>query len=89
MILGVGGRSKIGAALVGDLLARDETVRALARSVEGTAGFPARVEVVSGDLGDVTSLRRAMERFARTSCHPAPEPLCRERARQQHALDRS
>lgn len=60
MILVIGGRSKIGSALVGDLLARGETVRALARVAESAGGYPAQVEVVTGDLADVASLRSAM-----------------------------
>jgi uncharacterized protein YbjT (DUF2867 family) len=53
------GRSKIGSALIGELIARGETVRGLARSGE-SADFPPGVEVVSGDLGDPDSLAGAM-----------------------------
>jgi uncharacterized protein YbjT (DUF2867 family) len=60
MILVIGGRSKIGAAVINDLLARGQSVRALARSGEGT-GFPAQVEVVPGDLADPGSLAAAVD----------------------------
>jgi uncharacterized protein YbjT (DUF2867 family) len=60
MILVIGGRSKIGSALVADLVSRGERVRALARRVEGGGGFPQGVDVVAGDLADVASLRDAM-----------------------------
>ena len=58
MILVIGGRSKIGTALIDELVARGERVRALARSGAGEQ-FPGGVEVVSGDLGDRDSLDRA------------------------------
>src|SRR5579859_3345846 len=59
VILVIGGRSKIGSALVDELIVRGETVRALARSGE-SADFPPNVEVVGGDLGDPESLTAAM-----------------------------
>jgi uncharacterized protein YbjT (DUF2867 family) len=40
MILVIGGRSKIGAALIGDLVDRGEQVRALVRSGEAAASLP-------------------------------------------------
>lgn len=60
MILVIGGRSKIGSALVAELLTRGESVRALARATESTGTFPVGVEVVTGDLADVGSLRIAV-----------------------------
>lgn len=59
MILVIGGRSKIGSALVEELVRRAETTRVLARSGE-SADFPSGVEVVSGDLADPSSLADAM-----------------------------
>jgi uncharacterized protein YbjT (DUF2867 family) len=60
MILVIGGRSKIGLALIAELVAKGERVRALVRSSEGRGSFPEGVEPVSGDLGDPGSLRRAI-----------------------------
>lgn len=60
MILVIGGRSKIGRALVEALRTRDEDVRALVRAQEAQAVFPPGVGVVVGDLGDPGSLRAAM-----------------------------
>ena len=64
MILIIGGRSKIGTALIADLLARGEPVRALVRAGEsgraGGPGGPGGAEAVVGDLGDEGSLVSAM-----------------------------
>jgi uncharacterized protein YbjT (DUF2867 family) len=60
VILVIGGRSKIGSALLGELAARGERVRALVRSGEGADSLPGGVESVTGDLGDVDSLRAAL-----------------------------
>jgi uncharacterized protein YbjT (DUF2867 family) len=60
LILVIGGRSKIGSALVGELLAKGETVRALVRSGEGAGSLSPGVEVVTGDLADRDSLRAAI-----------------------------
>ena len=64
MILIIGGRSKIGTALIADLLARGEQVRALVRAGEsgraGGPGGPGGAEAVVGDLGDEGSLVSAM-----------------------------
>jgi uncharacterized protein YbjT (DUF2867 family) len=60
MILVVGGRSKIGAALIGELLARGEAVRMLVRPGEAKAAPPDGVETVTGDLADTDSLRAAV-----------------------------
>jgi uncharacterized protein YbjT (DUF2867 family) len=59
MFLVIGGRSKIGSALIRELLARDQRVRALARGGEASS-FPHAVEVVGGDLGNPESLGAAM-----------------------------
>ncbi len=61
MILVIGGHSKIGSALIDDLVARGEQVRAVVRSGESADSFPAGVETVLGDLGDRSSLDAAME----------------------------
>lgn len=61
MILVVGGRSKIGSALIGELVGKGESVRALIRSSEGSTSLPAGVEVATGDLADLDSLRAAIE----------------------------
>jgi uncharacterized protein YbjT (DUF2867 family) len=60
MILVIGGRSKIGSALIDELLARDQQVRVLVRTSEKADSFPAGVEAVRGDLADPESLARAM-----------------------------
>jgi uncharacterized protein YbjT (DUF2867 family) len=62
VILVIGGRSKIGWALIDDLVARGEAVRALIRASERSAAFPAGVQTVTGDLADQNSLRMAMRR---------------------------
>jgi uncharacterized protein YbjT (DUF2867 family) len=59
MILVIGGRSKIGSALIDELLARGERVRALVRSAENADAFPG-AEAITGDLADPESLRSAM-----------------------------
>jgi uncharacterized protein YbjT (DUF2867 family) len=60
LILVIGGRSKIGAALIAELLARDQPVRALVRSGEHTGDLPAAAGTVTGDLADEGSLVTAM-----------------------------
>lgn len=61
MILVIGGRSKIGSALIEELLARGETLRALTRSGERAGSFPDGAETVVGELADAESLRAAMD----------------------------
>ena len=61
MILVIGGRSKIGSALIDDLVARGEQVRAMVRSSESADSFPPGVETVLGDLADRAALDAAME----------------------------
>jgi uncharacterized protein YbjT (DUF2867 family) len=61
LILVIGGRSKIGAALIGDLLGRGQQVRALVRAGESAGTLPADAEAVTGDLADEGSLVTAMQ----------------------------
>jgi uncharacterized protein YbjT (DUF2867 family) len=60
VILVIGGRSKIGAALIDALAVRNEGVRALVRSSDRKDPFPEGVETVPGDLADRDSLRSAI-----------------------------
>ena len=73
MILVIGGRSKIGAALIGDLLARGEQVRALVRADERGV-FPPGVETVAGDLADEGSLVTAMHGIEKVFLLSSPHP---------------
>lgn len=77
MILVIGGRSKIGSALIEELGAKGERVRALARKGEGGGGFPQGLEVVVGDLADRASLRQAMDGADRVFllCGPSEEEV--------------
>jgi uncharacterized protein YbjT (DUF2867 family) len=61
MILVIGGRSKIGSALIDELLTKGEPVRALVRSGEDKGSLPESVAAVTGDLADLDSLRLAVE----------------------------
>ncbi len=74
MILVIGGRSKIGAALIGDLLDRGQQVRALIRAGETAGGLPAAAQTVTGDLADegslVTAMAGAEKVFLLSSPHP-------------------
>lgn len=73
MNLVIGGRSKIGSALIEDLVSKKQDVRALVR-----AGEPANpmsgVEVVSGDLADEGSLVRAMQGVEKVFLLSSPHP---------------
>ena len=60
MILVIGGRSKIGSALIGELVAKGRAVRAVVRSGEGAGSLPAGVEALTGDLADRDSLRSSL-----------------------------
>lgn len=60
-VLVIGGRSKIGSALIEELLVAGETVRALVREGESETAFPDGVSTVVGDLGDRGSLANAIE----------------------------
>ncbi len=73
MILVIGGRSKIGAALIGDLLARGQQVRALVRAGEPAGGLPA-AEIVTGDLADEGSLVTAMNGIEKVFLLSSPHP---------------
>ena len=74
MILVIGGRSKIGAALIGDLLGRGQQVRALVRAGEPAGGLAAGAEAATGDLADESTLVAAMDGiekvFLLCSAHP-------------------
>jgi uncharacterized protein YbjT (DUF2867 family) len=61
LILVIGGRSKIGTALIDDLLGRGQQVRALVRAGESAGTLPADAEAVTGDLADEGSLVTAMD----------------------------
>jgi uncharacterized protein YbjT (DUF2867 family) len=77
MILVIGGHSKIGSALIEELLNRGQQVRALARASENADPFPTVVETVIGDLGNVESLDRAMEGVDKVFllCGPTPDEV--------------
>jgi uncharacterized protein YbjT (DUF2867 family) len=74
VILVIGGRSKIGAALIGELLGRGQQVRALVRAGEPTGSLPAAAQAVTGDLADegslVTAMAGAEKVFLLSSPHP-------------------
>jgi uncharacterized protein YbjT (DUF2867 family) len=74
LILIIGGRSKIGEALIGDLLALGQQVRALVRPGEPADGIPGGLETVAGDLADegslVTAMGGAEKVFLLSSPHP-------------------
>jgi uncharacterized protein YbjT (DUF2867 family) len=61
VILVIGGRSKIGSALISGLLDRGERVRALARGGEPPGSPGTGVEIAVGDLADPGSLLAAMD----------------------------
>ncbi len=73
MILVIGGRSKIGAALIGDLLERGQRVRALVRAGE-PGGLPTGAETVTGDLADEGSLVTAMDGAEKVFLLSSPHP---------------
>jgi len=77
VILVIGGRSKIGSALIENLVERGEPVRALSRAHESPRPFPAGVESVVGDLGDVESLNAAMVGVKKVFllCGPTPDEV--------------
>jgi uncharacterized protein YbjT (DUF2867 family) len=84
LILVIGGRSKIGAALITELLDRGEQVRALARAGEAAGGrssggrssgaLPAAAEAVTGDLADEGSLVTAMAGVEKVFLLSSPHP---------------
>jgi len=73
LILVIGGRSKIGAALIAELLGRGEHVRVLVRTGE-PVGFPAGAEIVTGDLADERSLVAAMDGAEKVFVLSSPHP---------------
>ena len=77
MILVIGGRSKIGSAVIGELVAKGEAVRALVRADENAGSLPEGVEAVTGDLADTGSLRSAMAGVERMFllCGPTEEDV--------------
>ena len=74
MILVIGGRSKIGSALVDELQRRGEQVRALVRAGEPAVERAAGVEFVNGDLADEGSLVNAMEGIEKVFLLSSPHP---------------
>ena len=74
MILVIGGRSKIGAALIGELLDRGQRVRALVRAGEPAGRVPAGAEEVTGDLADEGSMVAAMEGIEKAFLLSSPHP---------------
>jgi uncharacterized protein YbjT (DUF2867 family) len=74
LILVIGGRSKIGAALIGELLDRGQQVRALVRPGEPAGGLPAGVDAVTGDLADEGSLVTAMAEIEKVFLLSSPHP---------------
>lgn len=82
MILVIGGRSKIGAALITDLLDRGEQVRVLVRPGEASGtggasrpgGASGAAETVTGDLADEGSLVTAMDGVEKVFLLSSPHP---------------
>jgi hypothetical protein len=74
LILVIGGRSKIGAALLGELLGRGQQVRALVRAGEPAGRLPAEAEPVTGDLADEGSLVTAMAGVEKVFLLSSPHP---------------
>jgi uncharacterized protein YbjT (DUF2867 family) len=74
VILVIGGRSKIGAALIGELLGQGQHVRALARAGEPAGSLPAAAEAVTGDLADEGSLVTAMAGIEKVFLLSSPHP---------------
>jgi uncharacterized protein YbjT (DUF2867 family) len=73
LILVIGGRSKIGTALVADLLARGEQVRVLARPTEAPE-VSEGAGTVTGDLADEGSLVTAMDGIEKVFLLSSPHP---------------
>jgi uncharacterized protein YbjT (DUF2867 family) len=80
MILVIGGRSKIGSAVLDELVRRGASVRALLRSREQSA-FPPPIETAAGDLGDPASLEAAMQGVEHVFllCGPRPDEVALNR----------
>jgi uncharacterized protein YbjT (DUF2867 family) len=81
MILVIGGRSKIGSAVLDQLRRRQESVRALVRSSEPSAAFPPPIETVTGDLDKPASLEAAMKGVEQVFllCGPTPDEVALNR----------
>src|SRR5262249_27303572 len=81
MILVIGGRSKIGSAVIDHLGRQEASVRALARSGEPSQAFPVSIETVTGDLGDPASLEAAMQGVEQVFllCGPTPDEVALNR----------
>jgi len=71
-ILVIGGRSKIGAALLADLVGKGNRVRALLRSGEAASSLPTGVDAVVSDLARPDSLRGAMDGVERVFLLSSP-----------------
>jgi uncharacterized protein YbjT (DUF2867 family) len=74
VILVIAGRSKIGAALIAELLDRNQEVRALVRADEHADGLPAGAKAVTGDLADEASLVTAMAGVEKVFLLSSPHP---------------
>jgi uncharacterized protein YbjT (DUF2867 family) len=74
LILVIGGRSKIGGALIRELQGRGQHVRVLARAGEPAGGLAAAVDTVTGDLADEGSLVTAMEGIEKVFLLSSPHP---------------
>jgi len=74
LILVIGGRSKIGAALIGELLGRGQRVRVLVRAGEPAGRVQVGAEEVTGDLADEGSLVTAMEGTDKVFLLSSPHP---------------
>jgi uncharacterized protein YbjT (DUF2867 family) len=74
LILVIGGRSKIGAALIGELLGRGQQVRALIRAGETVGDLAEGAEAVTGDLADEASLVTAMGGIEKVFLLSSPHP---------------
>ncbi len=74
VILVIGGHSKIGAALIGELLGRGQQVRALVRAGEPAGSLAAAAEAVTGDLADEGSLVTAMAGIEKVFLLSSPHP---------------
>jgi len=81
MILVIGGRSKIGSAVIDELGRRGASVRALVRSSESSADFPPPIETMTGDLVDPASLAAAMQGVEQVFllCGPTPDEVALNR----------